>query len=145
MSPNTATSARQSQLPHSSGMTAAVTAKGRKTAAMFTRRSSEVMRCRLAAITATHLVSTPAIVLPKLEPGDKLTVCGRMRGAIPAEEADMRQDVEFAAEGTTLRGWLYVPDGATEPCPAIVMSHGYSAVKELFLDAFAEVFADAGF
>ena len=22
----------------------------------------------------------------------------------------MRQDIEFDAEGTTLRGWLYVPD-----------------------------------
>jgi fermentation-respiration switch protein FrsA (DUF1100 family) len=56
----------------------------------------------------------------------------------------MRQDIEFDAEGTTLRGWLYVPDGATGPVPTIVMSHGYSAVKELFLDAFAEVFCDAG-
>ena len=57
----------------------------------------------------------------------------------------MRQDIEFDAEGTTLRGWLYVPDGATGPAPTIVMCHGYSAVKELFLDAFAEVFCDAGF
>ena len=57
----------------------------------------------------------------------------------------MRQDIEFDAEGTTLRGWLYVPDEATGPAPTIVMCHGYSAVKELFLDAFAEVFCDAGF
>ena len=56
----------------------------------------------------------------------------------------MRQDVEFDAEGTTLRGWLYVPDEATGPVPTIVMCHGYSAVKELFLDAFAEVFCEAG-
>jgi fermentation-respiration switch protein FrsA (DUF1100 family) len=56
----------------------------------------------------------------------------------------MRHDIEFDAEGTTLRGWLYVPDGAHGPAPAIVMSHGYSAVKELYLDSFAEVFADAG-
>jgi fermentation-respiration switch protein FrsA (DUF1100 family) len=56
----------------------------------------------------------------------------------------MRQDIEFDAEGTTLRGWLYVPDGAHGPAPTVVMSHGYSAVKELFLDAFAEVFAEAG-
>ena len=47
----------------------------------------------------------------------------------------MRQDIEFDAEGTTLRGWLYVPDGATGPAPTIVMCHGYSAVKELYLDA----------
>ena len=57
----------------------------------------------------------------------------------------MRQDIEFDAEGTTLRGWLYVPDGAAGPAPTIVMCHGYSAVKELFLDAFAEVFCEAGF
>src|SRR3954462_3970258 len=57
----------------------------------------------------------------------------------------MRQDIEFDAEGTTLRGWLYVPDGAHRPSPTIVMSHGFSATKELFLDAFAEVFCDAGF
>jgi fermentation-respiration switch protein FrsA (DUF1100 family) len=56
----------------------------------------------------------------------------------------MRTDVEFEAEGTTLRGWLYVPDGATGPVPTIVMAHGFSAVKEMYLDRFAEVFADAG-
>ncbi len=56
----------------------------------------------------------------------------------------MRQDIEFDAEGVTLRGWLYVPDGATGPAPAVVMAHGYSAVKEMYLDAFAEVFAAAG-
>ena len=56
----------------------------------------------------------------------------------------MRQDIEFDAEGTTLRGWLYVPDNAGGPAPTIVMCHGYSAVKELFLDAFAEVFCEAG-
>ena len=57
----------------------------------------------------------------------------------------MRQDIEFDAEGTTLRGWLYVPDSASGPAPTIVMCHGYSAVKEMYLDAFAEVFCDAGF
>jgi hypothetical protein len=56
----------------------------------------------------------------------------------------MQQDIEFDAEGTTLRGWLYVPDGAVGPAPAVVMSHGYSAVKEMYLDAFAEAFCDAG-
>jgi fermentation-respiration switch protein FrsA (DUF1100 family) len=56
----------------------------------------------------------------------------------------MRQDVEFNAEGVTLRGWLYVPDGATGPVPTVVMAHGFSAVKEMYLDAFAEVFAASG-
>jgi fermentation-respiration switch protein FrsA (DUF1100 family) len=56
----------------------------------------------------------------------------------------MRQDVEFNAEGVTLRGWLYVPDGAAGPVPTIVMAHGFSAVKEMYLDAFAEAFVQAG-
>ena len=56
----------------------------------------------------------------------------------------MRTDVEFDAEGVTLRGWLYVPDGASGPVPTIVMAHGFSAVKEMYLDRFAEAFAAAG-
>jgi fermentation-respiration switch protein FrsA (DUF1100 family) len=56
-----------------------------------------------------------------------------------------RTDVEFNAEGTILRGWLYRPDGAEEtPVPGVVMAHGFSAVKEMYLDDFAEVFAAAG-
>jgi uncharacterized protein len=54
-----------------------------------------------------------------------------------------RTDVEFNAEGTTLRGWLYRPEG-DGAVPGVVMAHGYSAVKEMYLDAFAEVFAQAG-
>jgi uncharacterized protein len=54
-----------------------------------------------------------------------------------------RTDVEFNAEGTTLRGWLYRPDG-DGVTPGVVMAHGYSAVKEMYLDAFAEVFSTAG-
>ena len=56
----------------------------------------------------------------------------------------MRQDLEFEAGGVTLRGWLYTPDGANGPVPTVVMAHGFSAVKEMYLDRFAEVFADAG-
>ena len=56
----------------------------------------------------------------------------------------MRRDIEFDAEGTTLRGWLYTPDATGAPYPTVVMSHGYSAVKEMYLDSFAEAFARAG-
>ena len=58
----------------------------------------------------------------------------------------MRKDIEFKTnDGVTLRGWNYLPDGAKENIPTIVMAHGYSAVKEMYLDSFAEVFCDAGF
>ena len=56
----------------------------------------------------------------------------------------MRRDVEFNAEGVKLRGWLYVPDGRKSPAPTVVMAHGFSAVKEMYLDRFAEVFSAAG-
>jgi uncharacterized protein len=56
----------------------------------------------------------------------------------------VRSDVEFDADGTTLRGWLYVPDGAAGPVPTIVLAHGFSAVKEMYLDRFGEAFAAAG-
>jgi fermentation-respiration switch protein FrsA (DUF1100 family) len=56
-----------------------------------------------------------------------------------------RQDVEFQAEGgVTLRGWLFMPDGAG-PHPAITMAHGFAGVKEHGLERFARAFADAGF
>lgn len=55
-----------------------------------------------------------------------------------------RSDIEFDAEGTTLRGWFYRATGASGRAPTIVMAHGFSAVKEMYLDSFAEVFADAG-
>ncbi len=56
----------------------------------------------------------------------------------------MREDIEFNAEGVTLRGWLYTPEHVTGPSPAIVMTHGFSAIKEMYLDRYADVFANAG-
>ena len=57
----------------------------------------------------------------------------------------MRNDIEFKTDDhVTLRGWLYTPDGTQGSDPTIVMAHGYSAVKEMYLDSFAEVFCDAG-
>lgn len=57
----------------------------------------------------------------------------------------MRKDIEFKTQdGTVLRGWHYTPDGRTGPFPTIVMAHGYSAVKEMYLDRFAEAFAETG-
>lgn len=55
-----------------------------------------------------------------------------------------RRDVEFDAEGVTLRGWFYEAEGSGAPGAAVVMAHGFSAVKEMYLDSFAAVFAAAG-
>ncbi|MFI5065797.1 MAG: alpha/beta hydrolase [Streptosporangiales bacterium] len=58
-----------------------------------------------------------------------------------------RRDIEFDAEGVTLRGWFYPaggPGAGHAEAPAVVMAHGFSAVKEMYLDPFADVFAAAG-
>lgn len=57
----------------------------------------------------------------------------------------MRRDVEFDAEGVTLRGWHYLPSRTRKKIPTIIMAHGFSATKEMYLDRFAEAFVDAGF
>ena len=57
----------------------------------------------------------------------------------------MRTDIAFDAEdGTTLRGWLYVPGDGEGPHPTVVMAHGFSAVKEQTLEDLAEVMAAQG-
>ena len=57
----------------------------------------------------------------------------------------MRQDLEFKTEdGIVLRGWHYLPDNRGGKLPTIVMAHGFSAVKEMYLDRFAEAFVHAG-
>lgn len=55
-----------------------------------------------------------------------------------------RRDIEFSAEGVNLRGWFYPAQGTTSPAPVVVLAHGYSAVKEQYLDKYAEVFSAAG-
>jgi len=57
----------------------------------------------------------------------------------------MRSDVAFQSAGQTCRGWFYPAQGAQGPAPAIVMSHGITAVKEQQLAPFAERFAREGF
>jgi uncharacterized protein len=56
----------------------------------------------------------------------------------------VRDNVAFeTSDGTRLRGWHYSP-GTSSKRGAIVMAHGFAAVKEMWLDRFAEVFCEAG-
>jgi len=58
------------------------------------------------------------------------------------EDVKSRSDIEFEGfDGTLLRGWWYAPEGVA---PAVAMAHGFSAVKEMALDRYAEVFREAG-
>src|ERR1700690_1277183 len=57
----------------------------------------------------------------------------------------MLKDVEFRTrDGVTLKACHYLPDRHSGKVPPIVMAHGFSAVKEMYLDKYAEVFAAAG-
>lgn len=52
-----------------------------------------------------------------------------------------REDIYFkTADGVTLRGWFYTPESKADQLPCLVMSHGFSALKEMDLDTFAEYF-----
>ena len=59
----------------------------------------------------------------------------------------MRENVRVTTgDGTELGGWWYPPSsGSTDASPAIVLSHGFSAIRAMGLDGFAQVFASAGF
>ena len=67
------------------------------------------------------------------------------RSSLFGRRQRVRKDIEFKTQdGVTLRGWHYLPEPARGKAPTIVMAHGFSAVKEMYLDRFAETFADAG-
>jgi uncharacterized protein len=72
-------------------------------------------------------------------------VARQAEGAIPVgEKQNMPKDISFTTtDGTTLRGWHYTPDTSGKH-PTIIMAHGFSAVKEMYLDKYAEHFARAG-
>ncbi|MFL2935867.1 MAG: alpha/beta hydrolase [Myxococcota bacterium] len=56
-----------------------------------------------------------------------------------------QEQVGFSGHGgTELAGIFYLPEGEG-PFPGLVMTHGFSAVKEMCLREFAEAFCEAGF
>ncbi len=55
------------------------------------------------------------------------------------------ENIEFKADDVVLKGWFYTPtEAAKTPAPCIIMTHGFSALKEHSLDKFAKSFAEAG-
>ncbi len=58
-----------------------------------------------------------------------------------------RHDIRFPSEGVQITGWLYLPtEPPSEPAPAVVVSHGFAYVKEIFADHdYPDAFAAAGF
>ncbi|WP_312470285.1 alpha/beta hydrolase [Neobacillus sp.] len=58
----------------------------------------------------------------------------------------VRQNIAFQSEGFLCKGWLYLPEHASKlyQVPAVVMAHGFSLVKEAYLNRYAEVFCEEG-
>ncbi len=56
-----------------------------------------------------------------------------------------RLDVSYPSNGITIKGWLYLPSDDTLMFPAIVLSTGFSGVKECNYDLIAEQFSSAGY
>lgn len=55
-----------------------------------------------------------------------------------------REEIEFVGPGgATLRGWFFPADSAS-PSPCVVLQHGISGVKELYLEDYARVLQAAG-
>ncbi|MFK0007875.1 alpha/beta hydrolase [Paenarthrobacter sp. NPDC090520] len=54
-----------------------------------------------------------------------------------------RRNVEFDSDQGKVRGWWYAGCGRGAR-PVIVMAHGFSGVKEQYMDRYAEAFASAG-
>jgi fermentation-respiration switch protein FrsA (DUF1100 family) len=55
-----------------------------------------------------------------------------------------RRDIQFMSQGMRCAGWFYRADGA-EARPCIVLGHGFGGTREMRLDAYAEIFAEAGY
>jgi dipeptidyl aminopeptidase/acylaminoacyl peptidase len=55
-----------------------------------------------------------------------------------------RKNIAFKSGKNILRGWFYEP-ASSDKLPCIIMSHGYSALKEHMLDEMAVYFVNQGF
>jgi len=56
-----------------------------------------------------------------------------------------REDITFQSAGTRCAAWLYPAAGSDRArTPCVILAHGFSAVRDQRLDAFAERFAQAG-
>ncbi|TAK77703.1 MAG: alpha/beta fold hydrolase [Gammaproteobacteria bacterium] len=56
-----------------------------------------------------------------------------------------RTNIMFKSDDIILKGWFYTPSNQDiAPAPCVIMTHGFSALKEHYLDKFATRFAQAG-
>lgn len=66
------------------------------------------------------------------------------RVAAAAGEAPARVDHWFDSHGTRCAAWFYPAQSGEERPPLVVMGHGLGGTRQMRLDSYARVFADAG-
>lgn len=67
----------------------------------------------------------------------------RMAAGFSKGDGMQREELFFPSGGARCAAWVFRPQGPG-PHPCIVMAHGFAAVREARLDAFAARFAQAG-
>lgn len=55
-----------------------------------------------------------------------------------------RRDISFQINRVTVRGWLYLPENASQPAPCIVMNNGAGGTKDVVLEQYALRFVKEG-
>lgn len=84
---------------------------------------------------------------PLLSLAIRVLLLAMLNGGMANAQQFERREVTIASEGLKLAAWYYTPTNLKpdEKRAAIVMAHGFSGVKEMYLDNFARKFAQAGF
>jgi uncharacterized protein len=56
----------------------------------------------------------------------------------------LRHEVNFQVKGTSVSGWLFLPEGQSAPVPCIVMANGFGGTMAMGLESYAARFREAG-
>ncbi|WP_235010022.1 hypothetical protein [Mycobacterium sp. 3519A] len=51
----------------------------------------------------------------------------------------IRENLLFDAAGASLHAWFYPADGAADSSPCVVIAHGWTSTKKIYLDKFRSV------
>lgn len=98
-----------------------------------------------AIIVAFGIELMIAALYPSVSvPGQHLEKIPGLVSEKSIKRLETRKDVKFDVNGTTISGWLFLPEGLSSPVPCIVMGHGLGGTKNMGLDSYATRFQEDG-
>ena len=83
----------------------------------------------------------PGLAVPE-QPLERPQAPARVKEVLPP---GLRKDVSFQIEGTSLSGWLYLPEDILAPVPCIIMGNGFGGTKDMVMEPYALRYQEAGF